>query len=134
MININFLQVVSCGEVHEASWRGTRVAVKKIFRALLHGSSMQEFQMESDMLRYVLILQSPHLCLRRLRHPSIVLWMGTCVQGSEMCIVTEFIDRGSLRQVLSDNDIKLEWTTILSMAVDAARGNRLLLRQWSLFL
>ncbi len=115
LINPSELEIVktvgvgSCGEVFEAMWRGTKVAVKKIFRTLLHGNSMREFQMESDMLR-------------RLRHPSIVLWMGTCLQGRDMCIVTEFIERGSLREVLSSQSIVLDWPTILNMAIDAARG------------
>lgn len=50
---IKTIGVGSCGEVFEANWRGTRVAVKKIFRTLLHGSSLKEFQMESDILRYI---------------------------------------------------------------------------------
>ena len=99
----------SCGEVYEANWKGTRVAVKKIFRTLLHGSSVKEFQMETEMLR-------------RLRHPCIVLFMGTCSQGREMSIVTEFIERGSLREVLSNENIVLEWNVLLNMAMDAAKG------------
>lgn len=51
--------------------------------------------------------------------------MGTCMQGRDMCIVTEFIDRGSLHDVLINDTIKLDWPTKLSMAIDAAKGIRL---------
>jgi serine/threonine protein kinase len=135
LINSSELKIVrtigsgSCGEVSEANWKGTRVAgtvdsisalfnlilylfvstVKKIFRTLLHGDALKEFQVESDMLR-------------RLRHPQIVLFMGTCLQGKDMCIITEFIDRGSLFEVLKDASVTFDWATILKMATDAAKG------------
>jgi serine/threonine protein kinase len=48
--------------------------------------------------------------------------MGTCMQGRDMCIVTEFIERGSLREVLKDTSIKLSLETILQMALNAAKG------------
>ena len=100
----------SCGEVYEADYKGTRVAVKKIYRSLLHGDSIKEIQMETEILR-------------RLRHPSIVLFMGTSIQGKEMSIITEYIELGSLRDVLNNfNNCKFDWKTMLSMAIDAAKG------------
>jgi hypothetical protein len=88
----------SCGEVSEAMWKGTRVAVKKIFRTLLHGDTAKEFQVESDMLKSQNISNfRKFIFSRRLRHPNIILLMGTCVQGDSLCIVTEFAERGSLR-------------------------------------
>lgn len=49
--------------------------------------------------------------------------MGTCMQDRDMSIVTEFIDRGSLREVLKDTSIQLSEETILQMAQHAAKGN-----------
>ena len=38
--------------------------------------------------------------LARLRHPNLILWMGYIVRP-EPCIVTEFMSRGSLFQLLA---------------------------------
>jgi len=70
---VRSIGVGSSGEVYEMLWKSTRVAVKKIFRTVLDGDVAQEFHREMDMLR-------------RLRHPNIVLFMGTCVQGRDLCI------------------------------------------------
>jgi len=83
------------------------VAVKKIFRALLHSDAMMEFQAEANMLRH-------------LRHPNIVLFMGTCIEEKDMSIVTEFMKKGSLKDVLTST--KLDWKMILKIAIDAATG------------
>eukprot|EP00026_Physarum_polycephalum_P003037 Phypoly_transcript_03046.p1 GENE.Phypoly_transcript_03046~~Phypoly_transcript_03046.p1 ORF type:complete len:740 (+),score=120.64 Phypoly_transcript_03046:24-2222(+) len=104
---IKQLGLGSCGEVWECEWRGTRVAVKKIFRSLLHADAMREFQAEADILGH-------------LRHPNIVLFMGTCIQEKDMAIVTEFMSRGSLRDVL--NTTTLDWKMVLKIAIDAATG------------
>jgi hypothetical protein len=40
----------SCGEVVLADWNGTLVAVKKIYKSLLHSSAYQEFKAEAKML------------------------------------------------------------------------------------
>ena len=100
----------TCGEVYEADWRGTRVAVKKIFRTLLHGDTLHEFQVESDMMQ-------------RLRHPNIVLFMGTgMISGRDMCIITEYVEKGALSDVLAKQSIDLPWNVREKMAMDAARG------------
>lgn len=67
-------------QVNEMRWRGNRVAVKKIFRGILDKDTKQEFIRESEMLR-------------RLRHPQIVLFMGTCQHG-ESTIYNEEISEG----------------------------------------
>ena len=113
----------SCGEVFEALWKGTRVAVKKVFKSthsffedylinsfffllfvgMLHSDSLKEFKAETTILR-------------RLRHPNVVLFMGTCTMGrKEMCIVTEFMARGSLHEVLVDDKVDLGWDLLLKM-------------------
>jgi hypothetical protein len=44
------------------------------------------------------------------------------MQDKEMCIITEYIDRGSLYDVLHDKSVKLDWGIVLKMAIDAAKG------------
>lgn len=48
--------------------------------------------------------------------------MGTCVQARDLCIVTEFMEKGSLKDVLYNPSEVLDWNLRLKMAADAARG------------
>jgi serine/threonine protein kinase len=115
-IDPNDLEIVqrigfgSCGEVMVAHWIKTHtyVAVKKIFRTLLHDSVMNEFKAEANILK-------------KLRHPNVVLLLGVCQEGNEMCIVTEYMPRGSLRDVLNTTE-KIDWNLLVKMATEAAIG------------
>lgn len=120
----------SCGVVFLGQWLGARVAVKKVVMSLLHGDALKEFQAETSMLK-------------KLRHPNIVLFIGTVGKGSspsspfdtnELCLVTEYLARGSLLDVLgsmasvltprADDAAKprLAYGMALKMALDAATG------------
>jgi hypothetical protein len=79
------------------------VACKKIFRALIKGDAMQEYLSETRILRrfFVLTLQeSLAQCICRVRHPNIVLFMGAFANDGECGILTEYVRRGSLADVL----------------------------------
>ena len=74
-----------------------------LFVGMLQESLLKEFKAETTILR-------------RLRHPNVVLFMGTCTMGrKEMCIVTEFMARGSLHEVLVDDKVDLGWDLLLKM-------------------
>lgn len=61
--------------------------------------------------------------LSQLRHPNIVLYIGACTSPPNVCIVTEWCDRGSLHDVLHDSNIPLDIQRIVSLAVGIAQGN-----------
>ena len=48
--------------------------------------------------------------------------MGACVQSRDLCIITEFMERGSLKDVLYNLSQPLDWDLRLKMAADAAKG------------
>eukprot|EP01137_Pigoraptor_chileana_P037482 Opistho-2@34630 len=56
-----------------------------------------------------------------LRHPHIVMFIGCC-EEPELCLVTEFMPRGSVLEILQKEDAKMPWTRRLGMVLDAARG------------
>lgn len=56
-----------------------------------------------------------------LRHPNIVQFLGACLEKTNLCLVTEFMDKGSLNVVLK-KEPKLDWKTKLGIAIDSARG------------
>ncbi|KAK8308626.1 hypothetical protein V6Z12_D02G073200 [Gossypium hirsutum] len=60
--------------------------------------------------------------MKRLRHPNVLLFMGAVTSPQRLCIVTEFLQRGSLFRLLQRNAAKLERKRRVHMALDIAQG------------
>jgi serine/threonine protein kinase len=57
-----------------------------------------------------------------LRHPNIVLFMGTVVHPDLLAIVSEFVPRGSLFRQIHELRSNIAPKQLLEMAKDVARG------------
>ncbi|KAG0470554.1 hypothetical protein HPP92_017254 [Vanilla planifolia] len=99
----------SCGTVYHALWHGSDVAVK-VF-------SKQEYSDE-----VILSFRQEVSLMKKLRHPNILLFMGAVFSQQRLCIITEFLPRGSLFRLLQRNTTKLDWRKRVHMALDIARG------------
>ncbi|KAJ4968174.1 hypothetical protein NE237_014875 [Protea cynaroides] len=99
----------SCGTVYHGLWYGSDVAVK-VF-------SKQEYSDE-----VILSFRQEVSLMKRLRHPNVLLFMGAVTSPQRLCIVTEFLPRGSLFRLLQRNATKLDWRRRVHMALDIARG------------
>ncbi|CAI9118963.1 OLC1v1020600C4 [Oldenlandia corymbosa var. corymbosa] len=99
----------SCGTVYHALWYGSDVAVK-VF-------SKQEYSDE-----VILCFRQEVSLMKRLRHPNILLFMGAVTSPERLCIVTEFLPRGSLFRLLQRNVAKFDWRRRIHIALDVARG------------
>ena len=58
----------------------------------------------------------------QVRHVNCVLFMGACTTPPELCIVTEFIGRGSLHDVMKSNRPDFDWKRKMKIATHAAIG------------
>lgn len=105
----------SFGMVNEGRLNGTKVAVKTIKRdeKKENGDDIDAFKKEAELN-----------C--KLRHPNVVLFMGICVQPTEVCIVTELMARGNVHDLLvtpiKGKSVKLSWSLRLQWAIDTAQG------------
>ncbi|KAL3623380.1 copper transport protein ctr1 [Castilleja foliolosa] len=101
----------SFGTVLRADWNGCDVAVKILMEQDFHGERFKEF------LREVAIM-------KRLSHPNIVLFMGAVTEPPNLSIVTEYLSRGSLYELLRKHNTRelLDEKRRLSMAYDVANG------------
>uniref|UniRef100_J3NA73 non-specific serine/threonine protein kinase n=1 Tax=Oryza brachyantha TaxID=4533 RepID=J3NA73_ORYBR len=99
----------SCGTVYHALWYGSDVAVK-VF---------SKYEYSEDM---VLTFRQEVALMKKLRHPNIILFMGAVASLERLCIVTEFLPRGSLFRLLQKNTGKLDPRRRVHMAIDIARG------------
>ncbi|CAN8294940.1 unnamed protein product [Cochlearia groenlandica] len=99
----------SYGEVYNADWKGTEVAVKKFLDQDFSGDALAEFRRE------VRIMQ-------RLRHPNVVFFLGAVTRPPNLSIVTEFLPRGSLYRILHRPKSQIDEQRRIKMALDVAMG------------
>ncbi|KAI3916851.1 hypothetical protein MKW92_042943 [Papaver armeniacum] len=78
-----------------------------------------EFEYSEDLLR---TFRHEVSLMKRLRHPNVLLFMGAVSSAEHLCIVTEFLPRGSLFQLIQRNPPALDWKRRVLMALDIARG------------
>lgn len=97
------------GEVFRGLWSGTEVAIKMLFTDNMSAKLISDLRNEVELL-----------C--KLRHPNIVLFMGACTEPETPCIVTEYLGRGSLANILQDESIEVDWGLRLQIGIDCARG------------
>ncbi|XP_027192743.1 uncharacterized protein [Cicer arietinum] len=98
-----------CGTVYHALWYGSDVAVKVFSKQEYSDDVILSFRQEVSVMK-------------RLRHPNILLFMGAVTSPQRLCIVTEFLPRGSLCRLLHRNTPKFDMRRRVHMALDIARG------------
>ncbi|XP_074291877.1 uncharacterized protein LOC141618692 isoform X2 [Silene latifolia] len=99
----------SCGTVYHGLWYGSDVAIKVFSKQEYSEDVIYSFRQEVSLMK-------------RLRHPNILLFMGAVTSPQRLCIVTEFLPRGSLFRLLQRSTSKLDSRRRLHMALDIARG------------
>jgi serine/threonine protein kinase len=96
------------GKVFKGKWRGARVAVKVMKDQNPQPREMEAFQKEIELVT-------------KLRHKNIVNFIGAVVTPGKMCMVSEFIELGSL-QGLIDKQKKMSKLLRAKIALDIANG------------
>eukprot|EP00002_Diphylleia_rotans_P024177 TRINITY_DN4768_c0_g1_i12.p1 TRINITY_DN4768_c0_g1~~TRINITY_DN4768_c0_g1_i12.p1 ORF type:complete len:2487 (+),score=282.84 TRINITY_DN4768_c0_g1_i12:63-7523(+) len=78
------------GEVFKGVWRGTEVAVKRLYDQGLEKDVLLQFRDEVG-------------TMTELKHPNIVLYMGACFEPSNLAIICELMKEGTLFDYLRSN-------------------------------
>ncbi|KAM0841293.1 hypothetical protein ACQ4PT_059130 [Festuca glaucescens] len=94
-----------CGTVYHALWYGLDVAAKVFSKQEYSEEMINSFRQEVSLMK-------------KLRHPNIILFMGAVMSQQRLCIVTEFLPRGSLFRLLQKNIGKLDPRRRVNMAID----------------
>ncbi|KAM7510429.1 hypothetical protein LguiB_009304 [Lonicera macranthoides] len=99
------------GKVYKGTLRiGTKVAVKRSEPG--HGQGLSEFKTEI-------------MVLSKIRYIHLVSLIGYCDERSEMILVYEFMEKGTLREHLyssNNQESKLSWNKRLEICIGAAKG------------
>eukprot|EP00164_Ancoracysta_twista_P009921 GFYU01014808.1.p1 GENE.GFYU01014808.1~~GFYU01014808.1.p1 ORF type:complete len:643 (+),score=128.23 GFYU01014808.1:145-2073(+) len=99
------------GEVHQGEWKGSPVAVKTLF----------VFGVKDDVEALQEFLREVHI-LNKLRHPNILDMYGVCIDAGHQAIVTEFMNNGSVYDVMHKQKQKLTLAEKLSILQQTCRG------------
>jgi serine/threonine-protein kinase CTR1 len=97
----------SFGEVWNGYFRGKQVAIKKL--NYLNKQNIRDFIRELNIM-----------C--SLRHPNCVLFMGACLEETNMCIIMEYCSKGNLFDILHDVSQPIDYTRILQVLMEVAEG------------
>eukprot|EP00057_Strongylocentrotus_purpuratus_P017815 XP_011672289.1 PREDICTED: speract receptor isoform X1 [Strongylocentrotus purpuratus] len=62
--------------------------------------------------------------MRDMCHPNLCQFIGACPDPPNICILTEYCTRGSLQDILENDDIKLDEMFIASLVSDIVKGMR----------
>ncbi|KAJ6798169.1 serine/threonine-protein kinase STY8-like [Iris pallida] len=99
----------SCGDLYHGSYNGQEVAIKFLRSEHRNGPSIEEFAQEVRILREV-------------QHRNVVRFVGACTKPPQFCILTEYMPRGSLYDLLRKRDKNLEVSLLLKFALDVCNG------------
>ena len=99
----------SQGEVYLAQWRGTTIAVKKVDTTNIEPTTVEEFCQEASMMRHM-------------HHYSLTQFLGISFQSHALCILTEYVERGSLFDIIQDTKSTYTWQRGIDVMTDVARG------------
>ncbi|XP_030452073.1 integrin-linked protein kinase 1-like [Syzygium oleosum] len=96
------------GKSEKVKWRGTMVVKTIVENQICHPVKMK-------------LSAKDNTLLRELRHPNILQFLGSIVHGEEMILITEYLPKGNLEDIV-EGKVRIELHTALQYALDIARG------------
>ncbi|XP_023309722.1 atrial natriuretic peptide receptor 1 [Anoplophora glabripennis] len=88
-------------------YRGSRVAIKKIVRKKVDINKKLLWEIKQA---------------RDVTHENTVRFLGACIEPPTILILTEYCPRGSLKDVLENDAIHLDWNFRMSLIYDIVKG------------
>ncbi|KAF3440364.1 hypothetical protein FNV43_RR18648 [Rhamnella rubrinervis] len=99
----------SYGDLYKGSYCSQEVAIKVLKPERVNAEMLREFSQEV----YI---------MRKIRHKNVVQFLGACTQPPNLCIVTEFMSRGSLHDFLHKQKGVFKLPSVLKVAIDISKG------------
>jgi len=103
---------LGASEVLKGTWKGKEIALKR----MAFGQSQMTEKFMDDFLYEIKIMST-------LDHQNVLKFLGASITPTgEVFLVAEFMEHGSIKELLSNTDGKIDWKLKIRLAVDAARG------------
>ncbi|CAL0314495.1 unnamed protein product [Lupinus luteus] len=99
----------SFGDLYRGTYCSQEVAIKVLKPDRISTDMLKEFAQEV----YI---------MRKIRHKNVVQFIGACTRPPNLCIVTEFMSRGSLYDYLHKQRGVFKLPSLLKVAIDVSKG------------
>ncbi|KAK9990072.1 hypothetical protein SO802_025057 [Lithocarpus litseifolius] len=99
----------SFGDLYKGTYFSQEVAIKILKPERVNADMLREFSQEV----YI---------MRKVRHKNVVQFIGACTQPPNLCIVTEFMSRGSVYDFLHKHRGVFKLPSLLKVAIDVSKG------------
>ncbi|XP_057449224.1 serine/threonine-protein kinase STY17 isoform X2 [Lotus japonicus] len=99
----------SFGDLYRGTYCSQDVAIKVLKPERISTDMLKEFAQEV----YI---------MRKIRHKNVVQFIGACTRTPNLCIVTEFMSRGSLYDFLHKQRGVFKLPSLLKVAIDVSKG------------
>ncbi|PON82678.1 Mitogen-activated protein kinase kinase kinase [Trema orientale] len=99
----------SYGDLYRGTYCSQEVAVKVLKLEHINAEILRDFSQEV----YI---------MRKIRHKNVVQFIGACTRHPNLCIVTEFMSRGSLYDFLHKHKAVFKLPFLLKVAIDVSKG------------
>lgn len=99
----------SFGDLYKGTYCSQEVAIKVLKPENLNMDMVKEFSQEV-------------FIMRKIRHKNVVQFIGACTRPPNLCIVTEFMTRGSIYTFLHKQRGAFKLPTLLKVAIDVSKG------------
>ncbi|TMW92033.1 hypothetical protein EJD97_013580 [Solanum chilense] len=99
----------SFGDLYKGTYCSQEVAIKVLKPENLNMDMVKEFSQEV-------------FIMRKIRHKNVVQFIGACTRTPNLCIVTEFMTRGSIYTFLHKQRGAFKLPTLLKVAIDVSKG------------
>ncbi|XP_041019742.1 serine/threonine-protein kinase STY17-like isoform X2 [Juglans microcarpa x Juglans regia] len=99
----------SFGDLYKGTYFSQEVAIKVLKTERVNREMLREFSQEV----YI---------MRKVRHKNVVQFIGACTQPPNLCIVTEFMSRGSVYDFLHKQKGVFKLPSLLKVAIDISKG------------
>ncbi|XP_060195638.1 serine/threonine-protein kinase STY17-like isoform X4 [Lycium barbarum] len=99
----------SSGDLYKGTYCSQEVAIKVLKPEQLNMDILKEFSQEV-------------FIMRKIRHKNVVQFIGACTQAPNLCIVTEYMSRGSIHNFLHKQKGAFKLPTLLKVAADVSKG------------
>eukprot|EP01119_Soliformovum_irregulare_P021472 TRINITY_DN7153_c0_g1_i2.p1 TRINITY_DN7153_c0_g1~~TRINITY_DN7153_c0_g1_i2.p1 ORF type:complete len:1103 (-),score=306.90 TRINITY_DN7153_c0_g1_i2:47-3286(-) len=105
------------GEVSKGVWNGKIVAVKRVYSSSI---AVDDIQMSSEFMQDFL---NEIQLMSGLQHDNVLKFFGASItKGDEIFLVIEYMEHGSLRDLLLRTEGQMDRKLKLRLAIDAASG------------
>ncbi|GAV78579.1 ACT domain-containing protein/Pkinase_Tyr domain-containing protein [Cephalotus follicularis] len=99
----------SYGDLYKGTYCTQEVAIKVLKPERVSADMLKEFSQEV----YI---------MRKIRHKNVVQFIGACTRPPNLCIVTEFMAKGSIYDFLHKQKGVFKLPSLLKVAIDVSKG------------